>query len=104
MSFSFSERNPLVLGSITIGLIAAAVVGVLVLNADAFADRYTVNARFEDAAGIRFARVQHTHRALAEERVPGGVIVAELEAGQVAGDEPAKEAQRDQWGALDPRR
>ena len=26
--------------------------GVLVLNADFFADRYTVNARFEDAAGI----------------------------------------------------
>ena len=52
MSFSFSERNPLVLGSITIGLIVAAVGGVLVLNADAFADRYTVNARFDDAAGI----------------------------------------------------
>ena len=27
-------------------------VGVLVLNADAFADRYQVNARFDDAAGI----------------------------------------------------
>ncbi len=52
MSFSFSERNPLILGGITIGLIATAVAGVLVLNADAFADRYTVNARFDDAAGI----------------------------------------------------
>jgi phospholipid/cholesterol/gamma-HCH transport system substrate-binding protein len=52
MSFSFSERNPLVLGAFTIALIATAVAGVLVLNADAFADRYTVNAYFEDAAGI----------------------------------------------------
>jgi phospholipid/cholesterol/gamma-HCH transport system substrate-binding protein len=68
MSFSFSERNPLVLGSITIGLIAAAVAGVLVLNADAFADRYTINARFEDAAGIN----------------PGDVVrVAGVDAGKV---------------------
>jgi phospholipid/cholesterol/gamma-HCH transport system substrate-binding protein len=52
MSFSFSERNPMVLGAITIGVIAASVLGVLILNADAFADRYSVNARFEDAAGI----------------------------------------------------
>ena len=52
MSFSFSERNPMILGGLTIGFIAAAVIGVLVLNADFFADRYTVNARFEDAAGI----------------------------------------------------
>jgi len=52
MSFSFSERNPMVLGAVTIGFIAASVIGVLVLNADFFADRYTVNARFEDAAGI----------------------------------------------------
>lgn len=52
LSFSFTERNPVVLGAITIGLIAVAVVGVLVLNADFFADRYTVNARFTDAAGI----------------------------------------------------
>lgn len=52
LSFSFSERNPMVLGAVTISLIAVAVVGVLVLNADAFADRYTVNAYFEDAAGI----------------------------------------------------
>jgi phospholipid/cholesterol/gamma-HCH transport system substrate-binding protein len=52
MSFSFSEKNPLILGGITIAVIAAAVIGVLVLNADFFADRYTVNARFSDAAGI----------------------------------------------------
>ena len=52
MSFSFSERNPLILGACTIGFIAASVAAVLVLNADAFADRYTVNAYFEDAAGI----------------------------------------------------
>ena len=52
LSFSFTERNPVVLGAITIGLIVVAVIGVLVLNADFFADRYTVNARFTDAAGI----------------------------------------------------
>jgi len=52
LSFSFTERNPTVLGAITVGLIIAAVIGVLVLNADFFADRYTVNARFSDAAGI----------------------------------------------------
>lgn len=51
-SVSFTERNPFVLGGITIGLIAVSVTGVLVLNADFFADRYTVNARFADAAGI----------------------------------------------------
>jgi phospholipid/cholesterol/gamma-HCH transport system substrate-binding protein len=52
LSVSFTERNPLVLGALTIGFIAAAVAGVLVLNADFFADRYTVHARFADAAGI----------------------------------------------------
>ncbi len=52
LSFSFTERNPMVLGAVTVGLIVAAVIGVLVLNADFFADRYTVNARFPDAAGI----------------------------------------------------
>jgi phospholipid/cholesterol/gamma-HCH transport system substrate-binding protein len=46
------ERNPMVLGVLTLGLIAASVTGVLILNADFFADRYTVNARFTDAAGI----------------------------------------------------
>lgn len=52
LSFSFTERNPMVLGALTVGFIAVAVIGVLVLNADFFADRYTVNARFTDAAGI----------------------------------------------------
>lgn len=52
LSFSFTERNPMVLGALTVGLIVVAVAGVLVLNADFFADRYTVNARFTDAAGI----------------------------------------------------
>jgi len=52
LSFSFTERNPMVLGAVTIALIAASVIGVLVLNADVFADRYTVSARFTDAAGI----------------------------------------------------
>src|SRR5262245_27128103 len=51
-SFSFLERNPMVIGAITIALIAASVLGVVVLNADVFASRYTVNARFEDAAGV----------------------------------------------------
>ena len=52
LSFSFTERNPMVIGALTIGFIVVAVAGVLVLNADFFADRYTVNARFADAAGI----------------------------------------------------
>jgi phospholipid/cholesterol/gamma-HCH transport system substrate-binding protein len=67
-SFSFTERNPMVLGGLTIGFIIVTVAGVLVLNADFFADRYTVNARFEDAAGIN----------------PGDVVrVAGVDAGQV---------------------
>ncbi len=52
LSFSFTERNPMVLGVLTIGLIAVSVTGVLVLNADFFADRYQISARFTDAAGI----------------------------------------------------
>lgn len=52
LGVSFTERNPFVLGGLTIALISVSVAGVLVLNADFFADRYTVNARFADAAGI----------------------------------------------------
>ena len=50
---SFTERNPLTIGIITIVLIATAVTSVLVLNAGVFKDRYTLSARFADAAGLR---------------------------------------------------
>ncbi len=50
---SFTERNPIVIGIVVIALIAAAVTGALVLNAGVFKGRYTVSARFTDAAGLR---------------------------------------------------
>lgn len=50
---SFTERNPIVIGIVVIALIAAAVTGALVLNAGVFKGRYTVSARFADAAGLR---------------------------------------------------
>lgn len=50
---SFTERNPIVIGIVVIALIGAAVTGALVLNAGVFKGRYTVSARFADAAGLR---------------------------------------------------
>ena len=50
---SFTERNHLVIGVITIALIASATAGVLVLNAGFFAGRYEITAEFSDSAGLR---------------------------------------------------
>ena len=50
---SFTERNPVIIGAVVIALIAAMVTGALVLNAGVFKGRYTVSARFTDAAGLR---------------------------------------------------
>lgn len=50
---SFTERNPFVIGIITIALIGASTVGVLVLNAGLFASTFEVRARFTDSAGLR---------------------------------------------------
>jgi phospholipid/cholesterol/gamma-HCH transport system substrate-binding protein len=50
---SFTERNPVIIGMVVISLIAVAVTASLVLNAGVFKDRYTVSARFTDAAGLR---------------------------------------------------
>lgn len=50
---AFTERNPLIIGIITVSLIASATVGVLVLNAGFFANRYEITAEFTDSAGLR---------------------------------------------------
>ncbi|OWY61397.1 hypothetical protein B7486_63995, partial [cyanobacterium TDX16] len=71
---AFTERNHLVIGIITISLVASATVGVLVLNAGVFAGRYDVTAEFTDSAGLR----------------PGDrVRVAGVQVGEVAGVEQA---------------
>lgn len=50
---SFTERNPLTIGVVVVALIAAGTTAALALNGGAFKDRYTVNARFSDTAGLR---------------------------------------------------
>jgi phospholipid/cholesterol/gamma-HCH transport system substrate-binding protein len=50
---SFTERNPVVIGAIVVGLIALGTTGALALNAGMLEDRYTVHARFPDTAGLR---------------------------------------------------
>ena len=50
---SFTERNPMIIGAIVIAFIAVTVTGALVLNAGVFKGRYTIAARFTDAAGLR---------------------------------------------------
>ena len=52
MAVSFTERNPKLIGAVTLGLIVTTVIGVLVLNADFFADRYHLKANFTDTAGL----------------------------------------------------
>jgi phospholipid/cholesterol/gamma-HCH transport system substrate-binding protein len=67
---SFLERNHLVLGAVGTVLLVGAAVVALLLSGGAFADTYSVTARFTDAAGIR----------------PGDdVTVAGLDAGSVGG-------------------
>ncbi|WP_421121520.1 MlaD family protein [Aquihabitans daechungensis] len=50
---AFTERNPVTIGVVVIALIAAGTTGALALNGGAFKDRYTVQARFTDTAGLR---------------------------------------------------
>ena len=50
---SFTERNPVTIGVVVIALIAAGTTAALALNGGAFKDRYTVQARFSDTAGLR---------------------------------------------------
>ncbi|MCU1370662.1 MAG: MCE-family protein Mce1B / MCE-family protein Mce1C [Ilumatobacteraceae bacterium] len=50
---AFTERNPITIGVIVIALIAAGTTAALALNGGAFKDRYIVNARFSDTAGLR---------------------------------------------------
>lgn len=69
---SFTERSPMVIGAVVIVVIAGATVGSLALNSNVFADRYTVTARFPDAAGV----------------APGDAVrVAGIKVGDVAGVE-----------------
>lgn len=66
---SFTERNPMIIGTVVLVVIALGVVSALGLNAGVFKGRYSVSARFSDAAGLR----------------PGDrVRVAGVPAGQVA--------------------
>ena len=74
---SFTERNTMVIGIITIALIASSTVGVLVLNAGFFAGRYEITAEFADSAGLR-----------AGDRVRvAGVVVGEVAGVEQAGDQ-----------------
>jgi phospholipid/cholesterol/gamma-HCH transport system substrate-binding protein len=50
---SFTERNPVIIGAIVIALIAVGTTAALLLNGGFFKDRYTVQARFTDTAGLR---------------------------------------------------
>lgn len=50
---SFTERNPTIIGILTIALIAAGTGAALLLNGGFFKDRYTVKAVFVDTAGLR---------------------------------------------------
>ncbi|WCO65011.1 MCE family protein [Iamia majanohamensis] len=49
---SFTERNPVPIGVVVVVLIAALTGGALLLDAGALADRYQVQARFPDSAGV----------------------------------------------------
>jgi phospholipid/cholesterol/gamma-HCH transport system substrate-binding protein len=73
---AFTERNPLIIGIITIALILGATGSVLVLNAGLFAHRYEITAEFTDSAGLRPG-----------DRVRvAGVLVGEVDAVRQAGD------------------
>ncbi|MCB1017945.1 MAG: MCE family protein [Acidimicrobiales bacterium] len=50
---SFTERSPVVLGLVVVVLLGVSVTGALVLNAGVFKGRYSISARFTDAAGLR---------------------------------------------------
>ena len=70
----FTERSPLVIGSIVIVAIVLGTGASLFMTAGAFADTYTVTARFADSAGLK----------------PGdGVRVAGVRVGQVSSVEAA---------------
>lgn len=74
---SFTERNHLVIGVITVALIASSTIGVIVLNSGFFAARHGVTATFADSAGLRPG-----------DRVRvAGVLVGEVDAVRQAGDQ-----------------
>jgi phospholipid/cholesterol/gamma-HCH transport system substrate-binding protein len=50
---AFTERNPVAIGAVVVALIAAGTVAALALNGGYFKDRYTVQARFVDTAGLK---------------------------------------------------
>lgn len=49
---SFTERNPKVIGSVVLAVMAAVVLGVVLLNRSLFQSGYPVSARFATTAGI----------------------------------------------------
>ncbi|MFN8019209.1 MAG: MlaD family protein [Acidimicrobiales bacterium] len=56
---AFTERNPVVIGVIVVSVIALFTTGALALNGGYLKHRYTVHARFVDAAGLqRHSRVR----------------------------------------------
>lgn len=50
---SFTERNPVVIGVVAVVVVLSGTAGALALNSGFFADRYEVQARFPDTAGLR---------------------------------------------------
>lgn len=50
---AFTERNPVTIGVVVVALIAAGTTAALALNGGALKDRYTVQARFSDTAGLQ---------------------------------------------------
>lgn len=70
----FTERSPLVIGTIVIAAIVLGTGAALFMNAGFFADQYSVTARFTDSAGLK----------------PGDAVrVAGVRVGQVASVEAA---------------
>lgn len=49
----FTERSPLIIGTIVIAAIVIGTAGSLFMTAGVFADRYAVTARFADSAGLK---------------------------------------------------
>lgn len=49
----FTERSPLIIGSIVIAAILLGTAGALFMTAGFFADRYSVTAEFADSAGLK---------------------------------------------------
>ena len=79
---SFTERDPRLIGAVSIAVAATLVLGVLFLNRSVFLPSYTLHARFVDAAGIgKGAPVSVAGvrvGSVSGMRVDGNAVVADL--------------------------